>query len=70
MAVPKLLNRIKSGEIWRPGQHIEHFVMILKPLLDIFYSVAECIILLKEASRHCLHQPAFFCLLYLNSNDF
>ncbi len=56
MAVPKLLNRIKSGKIWWPGQHIEHFVMILKPLLDIFYSVAECIILLKEAIReqHCI----------------
>lgn len=40
---------IRSGEIWRPSQHHEFFVMFLKPCLNNLCTVAGSIKPLKDA---------------------
>ncbi len=59
-----MLCRIKIWGIWRPRQHLDLFIMFVKPFLNDFCSVAGCIILLKEATTireyHC-HQEDLLC---------
>jgi len=49
--IPQMLNWIEILVIWRPEQHLELFIMFLKPFLNNVCSVAGCILLLKEKSK-------------------
>ena len=63
--IPQALDRTEIWGIWRPGQHLELFVMSLKPFLNDFRCVAWSIILWKVAAAnreyHCHDRMNLVC---------
>jgi len=60
--IPQMLNWIEIWGIRRPSQHLELFIMFLKPFLNNVCSVAECFILLKETTftrEHHWHEGVY-----------